>query len=84
MHDVIGCVNHTLSLAVLRGGVCGVIEITAIVALNGLDGEAELSGNPSEKVVERGMSQTWHVREKSTKSEKNHQPPQDSTYSQKY
>jgi hypothetical protein len=33
---------------------CGVIELTAIVALDGLDGEAELSGNLSKKVVERG------------------------------
>jgi hypothetical protein len=32
----------------------GVIELTAIVALDGLDGEAELSGNPSEKMKNRG------------------------------
>jgi hypothetical protein len=31
----------------------GVIELTAIVTLDGLDGEAELSGNPGEKMVKR-------------------------------
>jgi hypothetical protein len=32
----------------------GVIELTAIVALDGLDGGAELSENPSEEMVKRG------------------------------
>jgi hypothetical protein len=37
-----------------EGPGCGVIELTAIVALDGIDGEAELSGNPSEEMVKRG------------------------------
>jgi hypothetical protein len=32
----------------------GVIKFTTIVTLDGLDGEAELCGHPSEKVKERG------------------------------
>jgi len=32
----------------------GVIELTPIVTLNGLDGEAELSRHPGEKVEKRG------------------------------
>jgi hypothetical protein len=32
----------------------GVIELTTIVTLDGLDGEAELSGHPSEKMENRG------------------------------
>jgi hypothetical protein len=34
----------------------GVIELTPIVTLNGLDGETELSRHPSEEVTNRGKS----------------------------
>jgi hypothetical protein len=34
----------------------GVIELTDIVTLDNLDGEAELSGHPSEKMENRGES----------------------------
>jgi hypothetical protein len=34
----------------------GVIKLTTIVTLDGLDGEAELCGHPSEEVKERGKS----------------------------
>jgi hypothetical protein len=34
----------------------GVIELTTVVALDILDGEAELSGHPSEEVENRGKS----------------------------
>jgi len=34
----------------------GVIELTTIVTLDGLDGEAELSGHPSEEVEDREKS----------------------------
>jgi hypothetical protein len=34
----------------------GVIELTTVVALDGLDGEAELSGHPSEEVENHGKS----------------------------
>jgi hypothetical protein len=34
----------------------GVIELTAIVTLDGLDGEAELNGHPSEKMENHGES----------------------------
>jgi hypothetical protein len=34
----------------------GVIKLTTIVTLDGLDGEAELSGHPSEKMEDRGES----------------------------
>jgi hypothetical protein len=37
----------------MRGGV---IKLTTIVTLDGLDGEAELCGHPSEEVKERGKS----------------------------
>jgi hypothetical protein len=33
-----------------------VIELTTVVTLNGLNGEAELSGHPSEEVTESGKS----------------------------
>jgi hypothetical protein len=63
----------------------GVIKLTTIVTLDGLDGKAELCEHPSEEVKERGEKyQTSHAMEKSTNNEKNHQPPQGSTYSQKY
>jgi hypothetical protein len=60
----------------------GVIKLTTIVTLDGLDGEAELCGHPSEEAWEK--YQTSHAREKSTNNAKNHRPPQDSTYNQKY
>jgi hypothetical protein len=34
----------------------GVIKLTTIVTLDGLDGEAKLCGHPSEEVKERGKS----------------------------
>ena len=34
----------------------GVIELAPVVTLDGLDGEAELSGHPGEEVTERGKS----------------------------
>jgi hypothetical protein len=60
----------------------GVIKLTTIVTLDGLYGEAELCGHPSEGAWEK--YQTSHAREKSMNNAKNHRPPQDSTYSQKY
>ena len=69
-HNVVRRANHPLSLAVLRGirtkhtqlntpreeeGTGGgVIELTPVVALDGLNGEAELSGHPGKEVEEGG------------------------------
>jgi len=70
VHDVVRCVNHPFSLAVLRRGIRtrhaqlntpreeegtggGVIELTPVVALDGLNDEAELNGHPG-KEVEKG------------------------------
>jgi hypothetical protein len=39
-----------------KGTGGGVIKLTTIVTLDGLDGEAELCGHPSEEVQERGES----------------------------
>ena len=67
-HDVVRRANHPLSLAVLRRGILtrhtqlntpreeegtgGVIELTPVVTLNSLNGEAELSGHPGKEVEE--------------------------------
>jgi len=72
MHGVVCGANHALSLAVLRGGIRaryaqldtvreegtggGVIKLATIVTLDGLDGEVELCGHPSEEVEDRGES----------------------------
>jgi hypothetical protein len=53
----VGARHAQLNTAREREGLgCGVIELTAIVTLDGLDGEAELSGNPGEKMVKRRES----------------------------
>jgi hypothetical protein len=43
----------------------GVIKLTTIVTLDGLDGEAELCEHPSEEVKERGKSIRLRTQEKS-------------------
>ena len=68
-HDVVRRANHPLSFAVLRrdtghtqlntpreeeGTGGGVIELPPVVALDGLNGEAELSGHPGKEVEEGG------------------------------
>jgi hypothetical protein len=87
--------NHALGLAVLgrsvwtkhtqlntlrEKGAGGVIELTTVVALDDLNGEAERSGHLGKEVKKSGKSvKTWHAKKKSKSSEKNHQPPQDNT-----
>jgi hypothetical protein len=61
-----------------------VIELTPIVTLDDLDGEAELSGHPKQRSGGWETSQTWHARGKSKSSERNHRPRPDSTCSKKY
>ena len=69
-HDVVRRANHLLILAVLRRGIRtntqlntlreeegtggGVIELTPVVTLDGLNGEAELSGHPDKEVEGSG------------------------------
>jgi hypothetical protein len=69
-HDIVCGPNHALCLAVLwrsirtrhtkldttseEGARGGGIELTPVVALDGLNGEAELSGHPGKKVKEGG------------------------------
>ena len=64
-HDVVRRANHPLSLAVLGRGIRTrhtqlntprVIELTPVVTLDGLNGEAELSGHPGKEVEEGGES----------------------------
>jgi hypothetical protein len=43
----------------------GVIKLTTIVTLDGLDGETELRGHPSEEVKKRGKSIRLHTQGKS-------------------
>jgi hypothetical protein len=45
---------HPVGEKEVTGG--GVIELTTVVTLNGLNGEAELSGHPGEEVTEGGES----------------------------
>jgi hypothetical protein len=45
---------HPVGEKEVTGG--GVIELPTVVALNGLNGEAELSGHPDEEVAEGGES----------------------------
>ena len=59
------------------------VELTPVVTLDGLNGEAELSGHPDKEVEEGGRSQTWRAKEKSKCNERNHQPSPDSIYNQK-
>ena len=61
----------------------GVIELRPVVTLDGLNGEAELSGHPG-KEVEGGEGLKLGAQGKSPKSSvRNHRPPPDSIYSQK-
>ena len=62
----------------------GVIELPTVVTLNGLNGEAELSGHPGEEVAEGGESLRLGTQRKSLHNEKNHQAPQDSICSLTY
>ena len=69
----------------------GVIELPPVVALDGLNGEAELCGHPDKKVEEGGEGLRLSTqrksprvaKEKSKSSARNHRPPPDSIYSQK-
>jgi hypothetical protein len=45
---------HAVGEKEVTGG--GVIELSTVVTLNGLNGEAELSGHPGEEVAEGGES----------------------------
>jgi hypothetical protein len=63
----------------------GVVKLMTIVTFDGLNGEAELCGHPSEEVKNRGESIRLRTQGKNPRiMRKNHRPPQDSTYIQKY
>jgi hypothetical protein len=65
-HDIVRGPNHALCLAILWGSLRtrhtgekegargGVIELTTVVALDGLNGETELSGHPGKEVKKGG------------------------------
>jgi hypothetical protein len=81
-HGVVGDANHAFSLAILRGGIRA-----RHAQLDTVRGEESGRTVWTPKRRSEGMwekHQTSHAREKSTNNEKNHRPPQDNTYSQKY
>ena len=62
----------------------GVVKLPPVVTLDGLNGEAELSGHPGKEVEEGGgRSQTWRAKDTSKSSARSRRPPPDSTYNQK-
>ena len=61
-----------------------VVELTSIVTLDSLNGEAELSGHPCKEVEEGGEGHRLGAQRKMSKSSaRSHRPPLDSTYNQK-
>ena len=60
----------------------GVIELTPVVTLDGLNGEAELSGYPGKEVEEGGEGLRLGAQRKSPRVMRNHPPRPDNIYSQ--
>ena len=62
----------------------GVVELTPVVTLDGLNGEAELIGHPDKEVEEGGEDLRLGAQRESPRvSVRNHRPPPDSICSQR-